>query len=649
MKLSVIVVNYNVKFFLEQCLISVRNALKGIESEVFVVDNASADGSCQLVRERFPEVNLISNRENFGFSYANNQAMRIAKGEYILLLNPDTVVEEETFRKCIGFMDMHPEAGSLAVKMIDGKGRFLPESKRALPSPMVSFYKIFGFSRLFPRSKVFARYHLGHLNENETHEIEILPGAFMFMRKTALDKAGLLDEDFFMYGEDIDLSYRILKSGFKNFYFPETTIIHYKGESTKKGSINYVLVFYKAMIIFARKHFSKKNAQAYTILIYLAIYFRAFLSLSKRFFRSIFFPLIDSLLIALGFWLIPLLWEKYWYQIENYYSEDLIIFMSLVFITISILSAWLVGAYEKPQKLLAAAKGIGIGALIFIFIYALLPENFRFSRAVIILTSLWAIVAVQLNHMVFGLFRADYFPGLRRKKRIAIVGTPSEARRVHSIVIEAAAATHYVGLVSPTEAYEGSEYTASLSQLREFVRVNGVDEVIFCANDLTSQEIIKNMLLLVSTGVDYKIAPPDSLSVIGSNSIDTQGELYTVDIKAISKPSNRRAKRFFDVIATLALMLTLPFFALVKARNLLLYRYVFAVLFAQKSWIGYLVCSTADSSHLPQIREGVFPPTLTGTKNKTNEEVERINLLYAKNYSVLKDLELLWKNLFFHK
>ncbi|MDD3892771.1 MAG: glycosyltransferase family 2 protein, partial [Bacteroidales bacterium] len=267
MTLSVVIVNYNVKHFLEQCLISVFKSLNSIDSEVFVVDNASADGSCQMVRQRFPQVKLIENTVNYGFSYANNQAIRLAEGEFVLLLNPDTVVEEDTFAKCIAFMNEHKKAGSMAVKMIDGKGKFLPESKRAMPSPIVSFYKIFGLSRLFPKSKTFARYHLGHLSPNSTHEIEILSGAFMFIRKEALDKVGLLDESFFMYGEDIDLSYRILKGGYKNYYYPGTTIIHYKGESTKKGSINYVLVFYKAMMIFARKHFTSKNASLYIMLI----------------------------------------------------------------------------------------------------------------------------------------------------------------------------------------------------------------------------------------------------------------------------------------------------------------------------------------------------------------------------------------------
>jgi GT2 family glycosyltransferase len=285
MKLSVVIVNYNVMHFLEQCLNSVRKAVKNIESEVFVVDNNSVDGSVKMVREKFPEVNLIVNPDNRGFSKANNQAIKIAKGEYVLLLNPDTVVEDDTFEKIIKFMDAHEDAGGLGVKMVDGKGKFLPESKRGLPTPAVAFYKIFGLSKLFPKSKIFGQYHLTYLNNDEIHEVDVLSGAFMLIRKPLLDKIGGLDESYFMYGEDIDLSYRITKEGYKNYYFPKTRIIHYKGESTKKSSINYVLVFYQAMIIFAKKTFFTKKCQALFSFDQYGCIFQSLLSYSATFGR----------------------------------------------------------------------------------------------------------------------------------------------------------------------------------------------------------------------------------------------------------------------------------------------------------------------------------------------------------------------------
>ena len=254
MTLSVVIVNYNVKHYLEQCLESVCRASEGLQVEVFVVDNLSTDGSIPYLRTRFPEVNFIENKENVGFARANNQAIRLAKGKYVLLLNPDTIVTEHTFADFITFMDAHPEAGAAGAYMLRTDGTFAPESRRGLPTPFVAFCKMSGLASLFPKSRLFGRYYMRYLDENETNEIEVISGAFMWLRREALDKAGLLDEDFFMYGEDIDLSYRIVKSGYKNYFLP-SRMLHYKGESTEKSSYRYVYTFYQAMRLFFRKHF----------------------------------------------------------------------------------------------------------------------------------------------------------------------------------------------------------------------------------------------------------------------------------------------------------------------------------------------------------------------------------------------------------
>lgn len=276
MKLSIVIVNYNVKYFLEQCLYSVRTAITGLDAEVWVVDNHSTDGSIEYLRPRFPEVNFIENQDNPGFAKANNQAIRMSSGEYVLLLNPDTVVGEESLRSLCYFMDEHPEAGGIGVKMIEGHGQFLPESKRSFPSPWVSFCKIFGLSKLFPQSHLFARYGLQYLDKEKIHEVEVLAGAFMLLRREALDKVGLLDEAFFMYGEDIDLSYRVVQGGYANYYIPER-LLHYKGESTKHGDIKYVKAFYGAMLIFYRKYYPQ-SSWLMSLLIQFAVLLKASLS-----------------------------------------------------------------------------------------------------------------------------------------------------------------------------------------------------------------------------------------------------------------------------------------------------------------------------------------------------------------------------------
>ena len=269
MKLSVVIVSYNVRSYLEQCLQSVQRALEGIEGEVFVVDNHSTDDSVEVVKRDYAWVKLMENQENQGFARANNLAIRQAQGEYVLLLNPDTVVEEGTLRNVLAFMEAHPKAGGAGVMMRNEDGSLAPESRRALPTPWVSCLKMIGFDK---------RYYMSHLPWEEPGRIEVISGAFCFLRRKALDEVGLLDEDFFMYGEDIDLSYRLLKGGWENWYLPYA-ITHYKGRSTQKTDYRYVHIFYQAMLIFLRKHYGHLSV-FYTIPIKLAIYFRAAIALT---------------------------------------------------------------------------------------------------------------------------------------------------------------------------------------------------------------------------------------------------------------------------------------------------------------------------------------------------------------------------------
>lgn len=259
MKLSVIIVSYKVKFYLEQCLLAVKKATAGIESEIYVVDNHSNDGSVEFIAERFPDINLISSNHNNGFSRANNIAIRQCSGEYVLLLNPDTIVGERSIKEVLLFMDAHPKAGGVGVKMLNADGSCAKESRRGVPSVATSFYKMTGLCACYPQNQRFAHYYMGHLPWDKSAQIEIISGAFCMLRHTALDKIGLLDEDFFMYGEDVDLSYRLLKGGYENWYVP-VEILHYKGESAHKSSFRYVHVFYNAMLIFFRKHYGNKAA-----------------------------------------------------------------------------------------------------------------------------------------------------------------------------------------------------------------------------------------------------------------------------------------------------------------------------------------------------------------------------------------------------
>ncbi len=281
MDLSVVIVSYNAVDFLRLTLKSVLAACTQITAEVFVVDNNSTDGAAQMVASEFKDCKLIANKDNPGFAIANNQAIRMANGKYILILNPDTVVAEDTFTKAMGFMQKTSDAGGLGIRMIDGAGAFLPESKRGIPSPWAALTKMAGLSSLFPFSKIFAEYHKGYLSPDENNPVEVLAGAFMLFKKSVLDKIGLLDEDFFMYGEDIDLSYRAIKAGYRNYYFADSSIVHFKGESTIKDKI-YVKRFYTAMVQFAKKHFNPSYGFILKVFIYLGVSFARMASTLKH-------------------------------------------------------------------------------------------------------------------------------------------------------------------------------------------------------------------------------------------------------------------------------------------------------------------------------------------------------------------------------
>lgn len=639
MKLSVIIVNYNVRYFLEQALLSVRKAARRVETEVWVVDNNSVDNSVAMVREKFPEVRLIANRHNPGFSIANNQAIRESTGQYVLLLNPDTVVEEDTFEKCVAFMDQQPDAGGLGVRMIDGAGNFLPESKRGFPSPWVAFCKAVGLSRLFPHSQRFNRYHLGYLSEHETHEIEVLSGAFMLMRRSALDRAGLLDEAFFMYGEDIDLSYRIVLAGFKNYYFPHTTIIHYKGESTKKGSLNYVKAFYQAMIIFARKHFEGEQARLFIRMLQAAIYLQAAATLLSNLVRRLAWPLLDAVTLYGGLVFLKRFWAAYHFHDPDYYHSSILYLNFPLYVAIWVGAVYFSGGYDQPFRLRRIAGGLALGSLLLAAVYGFLDLEYRSSRALIVLGAAWALAAVAATRMTAHFLRyRNLNLGQDQVRNLAVVGGPDECRRALQLLQQAAVHKNLMGRVDP-EA-DGPDQLGRLDQLEEIVHIYRIDEIIFCSRDVSAQAIMQWMSRL-GPKILYKILPEESLSIIGSHSKNTAGELYTIDIQfRIAEPRQQRAKRLLDITLAAAVLLLWPLHALWLRQPTQWAGHAWKALTGQLSWVGY---DMRAAEGLPRLLPGVFSP-LDGLRLPQPDAatIQRLNFFYAKDYQPSLDWSIFW-------
>ncbi len=646
MLLSVIIVNYNVKYFLEQALLSVRRAAKDLSIEVFVVDNNSVDDSVSMVREKFSEVKLIDNQVNTGFSVANNQAILASKGKYILLLNPDTVVEEDTFVKCLHFMEQTPDAGGLGVRMIDGSGKFLPESKRGFPTPFVAFCKTFGLSTFFPTSKIFNRYHLGFLKELDTNEVDVLAGAFMLMRRETLDKVGLLDEAFFMYGEDIDLSYRIVKGGYKNYYFPETTIIHYKGESTKKGSLNYVRTFYQAMIIFAKKHFSGTEGKFFVIMLEIAIYFRAFLTLLYGWWKTWSLPLLDAAIIFIGMYFLKDFWAVSNFKNPNYYPPSVLTFNIPIYISIWLSGIYFYGAYDKKNNISAVIHGLTAASIFLMAIYGLLPSEFRSSRMLLILGAVWAFISTISIRMIahFIKFRNLGFDKNPTKNYI-IIGTAQESQRVRQLMFDAQVQQNFIGTVSPSEQHDSNIYLNDLSRLDEVIQIYKINEIIFCSKDISAQAIMQQMSRL-GAELDYKIVPEESLSIIGSSSKNSAGELYTIDIQFnISTPMQQRNKRILDILIALVFLAISPILVFFTKRKLLIFSDIFAALSGKKTWVSYANCN-GKTKDLPRIKKGILNITNGfDFPNLSESTIQRLNFLYAKDYKPILDIEIVIKSI----
>jgi len=638
--LSVVIVNYNVVFFLEQCLNSVFAATKNLNVQIFVVDNNSVDGSINMLKENFSSVVLIENKENVGFSKANNQAIKRANSPYVLLLNPDTVIEEDTFDKCIDFMNSKTDCGGLGLRMLDGKGNFLPESKRGFPSPSVAFYKIFGLSYLFPKSQKFGRYHLGFLSEFEVNEVDVLSGAFMLLRTETLEKVGLLDEQFFMYGEDIDLSYRIKLGGYKNYYFPETKIIHYKGESTKKSSVNYVFVFYKAMILFAKKHFSNKKANLFSFAINLAIYMRASLSLINRFVKKIATPFLNAALTYSALFFLSDYWRNAAIQFPEY-----VFYISIpLYIFVFILFAWLIGVYDKGIRNHIIWKATIFASIFILVIYALLPKDWQFSRLFILTASLVFVLQHYLVLIIQNLLKTNKI-GLPStpKKHFAIIGDQAEFIRVKKILELTYPTIENIIGVYIVKNYE--EASGSNLQLNEIIQVHKINEIIYCAKDVSAKDIIEGMTKIESQDIEFKIAQPNTSYLIGSNSIDNSGDFYALNFSALSKPENIRSKRLFDFFFSIILLLLSPILLVIIKFKVKFISNLFRILSGKKSFVGYLNQSDGTKTNLPKIKPGILEP-FSVSEELTIDKKEELNLLYAKEYSFIFDFEVLvrkWK------
>ena len=675
---SVVIVTYNVREFLEQALQSVARASAGLAVETWVVDNDSADGSAEMVAERFPDVRLIANASNPGFAVANNQAIRQAAGRYVLVLNPDTLLQEDTLRTMVAFMDAHPDAGAAGCRILNPDGTFAPESRRAFPTPAVAFYRIAGLSKLFPRSPRFGRYNLTHLPLDQVCEVDALSGSCMMVRRAAVlpgqgaggrgqgaktedsgapplppspvplpSAAGLLDEAFFMYGEDLDWCYRIQQAGWRIYYTPDTQIVHYKGESTKKGDLRYVLMFYGAMLRFVEKHVVRRDAGlaerlssgALALALRLGIVVRAALAALGRAGRAVSGPAVDLGLGWAAFAATAWAWSRAGGFAFNasYYGLVLPAYAGALVAAVE-----LAGGYRAPRRTLRSVALGGVVAGLTVAAVSFFVPSLAFSRVVVGL----GLVTATLLLMARRLGATGGGP-----RRVLVVGAAAEADRLRRLLRDAHPDSAVVGYVADDE--QGDGWAGRTRQLRDVARLTGAHDVVFAADSLTNTAILDGMRALRDAPVQLKILASGHDRVIGKASIEDFAAPLQQAERTVAPLRSTAARRAAGLPVALALWLAAPLLGrLARWRpgsawpgRAAVARSMRDVVAGRRALVGY----DPEGPHPPAawgLPEGAVSVLDTRHPRPASiTEAHRAYWFYARHQSARLDLEILWRAL----
>ena len=664
--LSIIIVNYNVRDFLHHALVSLQKAMRWMKGEVIVVDNASDDGSVEMVRRRFPRVHLIASKINLGFAKANNLGLKRARGKFLLLINPDTLVQEDTLRVMLRFFEENHDVGLAGCKILNPDGTFQLACRRSFPRPWAAFTKMVGLSALFPNSRLFGRYNLTYLSPDETYEIDAVSGSFMMVRREAFDQVGGLDEDFFMYGEDLDWCYRIQRAGWKNYYVHTTQIIHYKGESTKRSSLNEIRTFYQAMHLFVQKHLSSSLMLAF--LIRCAITVSSRLAIVRAFLRPLGIALVDIILVDLSVVLAEWIWFGTFSRLPVHaypiiYSVPALIVVGGMF---------LAGVYTHRR--MSVSRSIVATALSYVFISALVFffKDYGFSRGVTIISGVLSTIFLPSWRLSLRLMGRSSTEGRRSilGRRTLIVGTDKSAqellRRLRNRVSDGYDVLGFIDINRKRVGGElaGLSIVGSTDNIGKVIQDLRVSDVIFSTQTLSYTDILSVIGRTREQAVNFHLVPNTLEVIIGKGSVDSLNELPLVQITYnIEKSTNRTLKRFFDVLVSFLLLISIYPFVYFRriapgtSRSQFILRLP-AVLSGKRSLVGppetfqqVTEGTTHDSSGSPGHGGALYlgKPGLTGLiqlqRNRTLSEQEReqYNLYYAKNQSLALDVEILLK------
>lgn len=667
--ISIIIVNYKVREYISNLLSSVSRAKHHFTFQIFVIDNNSGDESIEFLKERFPEVIYIENKENVGFGKANNQAIDLSEGAYTLIINPDTLVSEDTFVNLFEHMEEYPSCGAAGCKILNPDGTFAPESRRTVPTLWSSFAKASGLSSLFSGSKLFSEYYMNWLGEDEQSKVPVLSGSFMFWRTSVLKELGGFDERFFMYGEDIDLCYRIQDTQFHIDYVPKTSIIHYKGESTRKGDLGYIRIFNKALYQFFDKHHSSKYSFLFKIFVYSAIWIRAFLSLITSNFKMIGFIASDLILLNISVILGFLIRFQFSYEVmtnlQNLRFLWINLLASLIYIFIgSFLDLFRSKTESISNQLKAITASYAGVALITFFV-----RDYAFSRLALIIGCISALVLMLLFKVIqINLSKSDSkVTGKLKRLRVLLVGDTVDTKEIKT-KIHSRPDWNYevVGIISVEE--KGSEALGGLPQLRDLIKAYQIDQVFFALKSISYKDMLRQISILQNEGVLFKLVPDSMDFILGKSNVEYLESIPLVEVDfGFSKRINQFLKRGMDIVVAfpiwiIMLLVTFPSLIFSSAEKVKIGRLKFYKDPLNHSWknrtllFWYVVTGRMSLVGAPlyleergtsQSKSG-FSGTVQMNESRilSTSDRENYELYYLQNYTIWMDVDILLKTLF---
>lgn len=566
MTISVIIVSYNVKEFLQQCVLALKNALDGLDHEIIIVDNNSVDGSTEIIRYKYPEIILIENDTNRGFAKACNQGLKYAKGEYLLLLNPDTMIQEDTIATMLAFFEEYPRAGAAGCKILNADGTMQSACRRSFPTPMVALPKLLGLSRLFPKSKLFGKYNLTYLDPDQVAEVDAISGSFVMLRREVYLKVGGLDETFFMYGEDLDYFYRVKEAGWKIYYVPDTKIIHYKGESTKLASFDNFIAFYKAMDIFVKKHFSRGYSFFLDIMLSFGIFLRGIISLVGRLVRR------HAIIFVDGFVIVAAILLAHHLQPRPLPDYSVLLSMLIFYLLLWLGLGYAVGLYDRRELSYSRAAIASVLSFIASLIFNFLFRGFIYSPHLIV----WNFIIVMLfipGWRVFLLFLQRHriispkspLSKALLSRRTIIAGTGREGERIaKKLQGHIEHGFEILGYVDKRFVYKrtfGFPFLGIVEDLAEIVRIHRATEIIFTTDHFSNDDILTIIDQVKHIRVNIKIVPQNLDYIIGKSSVEKIEDIPLVEVDYnLLHVGNRVSKRLFDLaFSGFGLLIISPF------------------------------------------------------------------------------------------